>query len=571
MIFLLLLVSGAVFAALFRTWRVEDLLSSVSGIPTGEESAVCFYARADLLPSGDVIKLFEDGKQVGELRDDGTSPDETEGDGIFSGMAILRCETEKIVTFHASYRLRRSKPLSFVYYDPLTDEQIDRYEEHLAAFDAIESPYCGEDGLIAQEDVPLLLDELEQYARDHLSLDDIQEVKRGETDLMVTFSGGIPFVYEPYTEAGVLSAEAPVQGPTMIPTTPEEESETRFYENGFGLAPSEDAPSGRIVVAEPFSSTIQQWIVSGLDYIIAGNKLYEDSSDWHAEAVARNVAKAASFYTLEEADIMIDREVQATRLRYLGSFGLLIWDGHGGYKDEHGPTLALYADTTKGELLTHMADFRLNLMTSCKASGVKCFQAFPEFFARYLSYSPGAIVFLSSCHGLQDDRLSNVFFAKGASVVIGFDHVVSSFYALQFEKTFFELLTAPLDGRAPTVREAFDRTVQICGPSDSINGTHPVLRAMNGGENKTLLMLEQQTEATTRSPRHVPSPHGLSEWIDGLKQKVADDAKNQQEALRQTVSEWIANGISRLFDAVGNLFLNALLALLRMIEKLLTG
>ena len=86
----------------------------------------------------------------------------------------------------------------------------------------------------------------------------------------------------------------------------------------------------------------------------------------------------------------------------------------------------------------------------------------PSFFEHYLSSLPNSLVALSACRSMYNNSMANVFLSKGAGAVIGFDDYVLSTYA---QNTTNAILTEMMDNDT-TFGEAVTLAKTTYGASD---------------------------------------------------------------------------------------------------------
>lgn len=88
----------------------------------------------------------------------------------------------------------------------------------------------------------------------------------------------------------------------------------------------------------------------------------------------------------------------------------------------------------------------------------------PGFFERYLPSLPNSLVVLSACRSAYNSSLANVFIAKGAGAVFGYSDYVATSYAQNTIKTVVDEM---YNGK--TVGEAYQAAIDKCGTNDSVN------------------------------------------------------------------------------------------------------
>jgi hypothetical protein len=104
----------------------------------------------------------------------------------------------------------------------------------------------------------------------------------------------------------------------------------------------------------------------------------------------------------------------------------------------------------------------------------------PAFFEHYLTSLPNSLVSLSACRSMYNNSLANVFLAKGAGAVMGYDDYVLTNYAQNTTNT---ILTEMMDNDA-TFGEAVDVAKTTYGYSDG--GTHNAFLLTAGAKDLKL-------------------------------------------------------------------------------------
>ena len=86
----------------------------------------------------------------------------------------------------------------------------------------------------------------------------------------------------------------------------------------------------------------------------------------------------------------------------------------------------------------------------------------PKFFSDYLETLPNSLVYLSACRTMYNNSMANTFLAKGAGGVVGYSDYVSSTYAQNTSK---KIINDMLDGK--TLSESIANAISIYGASDA--------------------------------------------------------------------------------------------------------
>lgn len=266
----------------------------------------------------------------------------------------------------------------------------------------IEDDYSNE-GFVKAEDVPTLLDKVEDTLIDLKEDKKIADYERYELNVFVRLNSGVGYIYAPSVE---------------------------------GIMSSGDGTS-TIMTIEPYATDVQ---------FVANYLYWGVSPDDCAETVEENLPDMYSF----PKDHNIDSFSFESTIDQMGNNKIIIWYGHGGLSDV-GPTLATGIPVTKD-----LGQFKEDLIKDEVFLSKEDYCVSPLYFKRLADGSlDGSMVYLAACNTACDGRLAQVFIDKGADLVVGSSQPISYEYSLNMMKDFFTALTYKYDnGKCWTAAEA---------------------------------------------------------------------------------------------------------------------
>lgn len=367
-------------------------------IMIGTEQTVIFTAEifADReITENEVFVCDETGAQLGYMSDNGDHGDVTAGDGIYTLQVTLSSDEVHTVTYYAGVGDIRSSGLTLGFYQELTVEDFEVSDQVVAEINEAISAYIDENGYLlegAEEDArTAVIGKLEE-----LTASGIIESYSGEgNDFSIQLTNGVPFVYELLLNDGT--------------------------EEGTGEV--------SIATFQPFKNT---W---------TGNEAYLNDNSWELtdENASRidssfdeysfNSATQTSEINITSDDNFDLDEVTLDSLKNLSNYGVILWNGHGGYNlyGNEGASIAIGQLTSPTVDSTYSAEIQSQKIIKCAAMNRSVYAITGGFIQEYVGDMTDAFVYLGACDTGMDMENGNSnkyslvqsFINKGAAAVVG--------------------------------------------------------------------------------------------------------------------------------------------------------
>ena len=191
-------------------------------------------------------------------------------------------------------------------------------------------------------------------------------------------------------------------------------------------------------------------------YILGGK-----SPDKAAEAIADSLPE---LYVFDDAHNQDGFEIED--VGQLGNNKIIIWYGHGGYISEYGSVLGTSVSIKDKTSLSMYAE---ELENGEMVLGKDCFCLCPSYLDKHISDGAlkGSMVYLAACESGRDNRLADVFFRKGATIVVGNTRSIFTRYNLYMMYDFLIALTNTYDdGTFWTAEDALQYAKDENGETD---------------------------------------------------------------------------------------------------------
>lgn len=114
-----------------------------------------------------------------------------------------------------------------------------------------------------------------------------------------------------------------------------------------------------------------------------------------------------------------DKQITLQQVANLGKNEVVLWNGHGGWYEECGPTLML------SETINDIHYFGDNIYYIANQGN---YLVTPAFVDAYVGDLSNTFLYLSTCQGLRDNRLAESFRRKGAAAIVGNTDVITTIY-----------------------------------------------------------------------------------------------------------------------------------------------
>lgn len=258
----------------------------------------------------------------------------------------------------------------------------------------IEEKYA-DDGSVSKDQLPELLKELSALAEQYKRQGILESYNVEETSIFMKFKSGVGYLYIP-TNKDIMSGDQ----------------------------------TGYILTIEPYATSAEF-----LSQYILGGK----SPDKAAEEIAASLPKLYIFDRAHNQDGFGIEDVGQ-----LGNNKIIIWYGHGGYIQEYGSVLGTSVSIKDKTALSMYAE---ELKNGEVILGKDCFCLCPSYLDKHIADDTlkGSMVYLAACESGRDNRLADVFFRKGATLVVGNTRSVFTRYNLYMMYDFLTALTNTYD------------------------------------------------------------------------------------------------------------------------------
>jgi len=149
-----------------------------------------------------------------------------------------------------------------------------------------------------------------------------------------------------------------------------------------------------------------------------------------------------------------DKQITLQQVANLGRNEVVLWNGHGGWYEECGPTLML------SETINDIHYFGDNIYYIANQGN---YLVTPAFVDAYVGDLSNTFLYLSTCQGLRDNRLAESFRRKGAAAIVGNTDVITTIYTSN-------MMSAVVDGliAGNNLDSAMASAKSIFGAQDSI-------------------------------------------------------------------------------------------------------
>lgn len=337
----------------------------------------------------------------------------------------------------------------------IQEADYDTYIEYEDQFLTVEMDYLNENGFVDHSDIPAVLDEVEQIIRQGVDDGTIERYNRDDGSIYVKFSSGIPYLFIPQEE-GVLSGGS---GGKIITLEPNE--------NDFTVA-----------VSRLFAD-----VMALIDNIEYADSLYPSSNalrivEDYSDQYTYDYFPPAPYDIIDPflggTGSVRNANVTVECLKNLSDYKIIIWEGHGGYNEAIHSALitgevfmgwemfSKYKDDLQNDLIgttSHLTVNKTEDGLDIDVSVVRYYYITSKFVEKYITDLDNALIFLGACSSLQDPVLAQSFIDNGAGVVLGYTDTVIMIDEMISRTLFFDNLLSATGVDAPTVAQAYQRTV----------------------------------------------------------------------------------------------------------------
>lgn len=297
---------------------------------------------------------------------------------------------------------------------------MNRYEKIMADSESIMEKHLNENGYIEPQDEETVLNELRDYAQGLYENGSITDYtyEAGDTCVYMEVDGWLDVLYTPPIEGYMSGGADELQIITLEPNA------TEFY----------------------------------LSYIWSGGK----GPDEAAERIVSTIDRFSHTEDLENAEVTIET------FRSLPKNSIIIFNGHGGHREEFGSVLftGIKADTETIMQYLQMFTDETNPIGINDKGKIYLTAAFFEKYVPTNAYD-GNLFYLGACNSFTDSRLAQSIWDKGARAIIGNTLKVSIPYNFQMTYSFCEgLASMNSSGNFLSIIEAVDYAKRQNGEND---------------------------------------------------------------------------------------------------------
>lgn len=327
----------------------------------------------------------------------------------------------------------------------------------------IEKKYLNTDGYIETQDIPQLLDEIEDIAQNGIKEGIIKEYTKDKNNIYIEFSSGINYIFIPYQE--------------------------NKLNNGTG---------GKIATIDPADDTFgvrKERLMMLIDkyynklaytgsYLPVGNanmikNAFNDMYKYNL--LSFDPLKLTPEYAFSNDKVTVDA------MKKWGDYKIIIFEGHGAYNTK------LHSCLVTGETFLGFEEFskykedikNKNIVltsfpqipgTNVSYSPVRQYCITSRFIDTYLTPMDESLVFLGACSSGKDDVLAQALIDKGAAIVLGYTEDTSMEYEMMTRTMFFYGLTQVDDkDKYMTISQALDYAKNNIGSDDPWGGNNSEL------------------------------------------------------------------------------------------------
>lgn len=407
----------------------------------GMESKITFSVEAE--GEFDSVNLCdESGNVVHTMLDDGTSGDETAGDGIYTYEWTTVSDEEQFADYHAEAGGASSNEITIYFFGELTEEDNAFMQKMEETFAQIEAPYEDEQGYVSIDDVDEILAEAGAYGNELLENGDAIKCEVTDSSVVLKLSSGISFVYAPSVKGAYSNGDDPV-------------IQFQSYQPVYSWIGTitNDPENTEIPLPDGFYNQA--------DMPMAAAEQLDDN--------LYNVSYS-------EENLHKDSDVTPESLKEFGSNQIIVWQGHGqDCGEEVGSALVTASDYDFEALkaspisrLDYTQDLIVYVYTE-EDGETKAKEAITsKYVDEYCGNLDGTYIFIGSCYGGTYGSLPWSFLHKGADAVIAFSTSVRCRYSdmMQYKTTSLLSQVNPDTGNYYKLGEALNKAKELYGYTD---------------------------------------------------------------------------------------------------------
>ena len=330
-----------------------------------------------------------------------------------------------------------------------TDDDVEQIMFADSMFCITEENYL-DDGVVSEEEKPVLLDEIEEKAALMYYDGEITNYEKNDSCVWVKFESGLEYMFIPQTE-----------GEDSFPKT----SHYYIYSMQPCLSMYSDAYAYEVSLPD-----------------LAAQKLDDVSSRW------------AYYNNLD------NYSVSRGAINNLGENSIIVWHGHGAWSANTGSVLLIGEKFDEQKFQKDRKYYKEFAEGRLARTNTGEIVITSKYIDTYVGSLEGSLIYLGTCLSGNDTKLSNAFLNKGAKAVIVNSDTIRTTYNTRMIYETMNLFTTPRDdGTYRTLEEALTEAKYIHGENDSVyyGGTHAAFPYIRTRSNDPLIITEYNEEAVS--------------------------------------------------------------------------
>ncbi len=369
-----------------------DSIYKMSGQQQTADFSVALSKRD--ISSGNEPTLFSsDGTEICKLLDNGQAPDRQAGDGIYSCRCDVTSADGQQKRYYVQTGDKKTDEICFTYFDELTEEDFDRFNEISDMFEEAVSEYTTDDGYT--EDPDKALKAADKVAKALYESGEAVDYSYQPDNgiIRLKLNSGLTYIYavkEEGTSAGVIT-----QAPEISITT---------------CQPSDHLFSERL--KKKLKKPENAAKVLDLEF---NNAIY--SGNYLNSAVTRIL-----LWTFSPNQV-------------------ILWEGHGNYDKDLGPCVWLGECFSTSE--TKFSYDYISDRVVCSKDGYLGITS--KFIDEYCGNLSNSLIYMGCCSSGEDSRLAESFISKGAALFVGSSKKIEAKYSYKMADSFMSALTMKED------------------------------------------------------------------------------------------------------------------------------
>ena len=366
------------------------------------------------------VSLISEDTEISKMYDNGQNGDETANDGIYT-CKITVTSDEYIKTYYAKIDGSNSDSINLYFADNVpTDTRWDETHIFLEKINEIESKYHNSEGFIKEGKIEEATDAVVGFLEESYKNGTVLHYEIEKYGISIRLKSGTPIFYMPSIDG--------------------------IDEEGEGL-------SVTVLTLQPCLEKYSIW-----------TKKYTSLVDKSAKQIDKEIDLCV-FRTETDLD---NAEVTFDTIKNFSSNQIVIWHGHGGYKNSLHSFLVTgikETDISQEEREKYNREIDKGNLVLCKSGN---YAITSKFIDEYCGDLSGSFFYLGTCHSGEDETFANALLNKGAEAVVGNSATISTIYNLLIQnKTLTNMLLKDENNEYYTLKEALETAKTELGKNDN--------------------------------------------------------------------------------------------------------